>query len=171
MSSLAGKTLFITGASRGIGLAIALRAARDGANVALIAKTAEPHPKLPGTIFTAAAQIEADKWFAKAGVDLLFEAAVAGGLKWYDLGGIDPDGNPGVYRFKARMGGSEVRAGEYAGHAFGALRRRHINADDFGVTVGRANERSRQRAIGFHVITEAAGSAQQITVEDQDPHA
>ncbi len=57
--SLQGKTLFVTGASRGIGLAIALRAARDGANVAIAAKTAEPHPKLAGTIHTAAAQIEA----------------------------------------------------------------------------------------------------------------
>ena len=57
--SLRGKTLFITGASRGIGLAIALRAARDGANVAVIAKTTEPHPKLEGTIFTAAKEIEA----------------------------------------------------------------------------------------------------------------
>jgi citronellol/citronellal dehydrogenase len=57
--SLNGKTLFISGASRGIGLAIALRAARDGANVALIAKTAEPHPKLEGTVYTAAEQIEA----------------------------------------------------------------------------------------------------------------
>ncbi len=56
--SLAGKTLFVTGASRGIGLAIALRAARDGANVAIAAKTAEPHPKLPGTIYTAAEEIE-----------------------------------------------------------------------------------------------------------------
>ena len=56
--SLSGKTLFISGASRGIGLAIALRAARDGANVALVAKTAEPHPKLEGTIYTAAEQIE-----------------------------------------------------------------------------------------------------------------
>ena len=56
--SLKGKTLFITGASRGIGLAIALRAARDGANVAIAAKTAEPHPKLPGTIYTAAEEIE-----------------------------------------------------------------------------------------------------------------
>ena len=56
--SLAGKTLFITGASRGIGLAIGLRAARDGANVAIAAKTAEPHPKLPGTIYTAAEEIE-----------------------------------------------------------------------------------------------------------------
>jgi len=56
--SLANKTLFITGGSRGIGLAIALRAAQDGANVAIAAKTAEPHPKLPGTIFTAAEQIE-----------------------------------------------------------------------------------------------------------------
>ena len=57
--SLKNKTLFITGASRGIGLAIALHAARDGANVAIAAKTAEPHPKLPGTIFTAAKEIEA----------------------------------------------------------------------------------------------------------------
>jgi len=56
---LRGKTLFITGGSRGIGLAIALRAARDGANVAVAAKTTEPHPKLPGTIHTAAAEIEA----------------------------------------------------------------------------------------------------------------
>jgi citronellol/citronellal dehydrogenase len=59
MTSLAGRTLFISGASRGIGLAIGLRAARDGANVALIAKTAEPHPKLEGTVYTAAEQIEA----------------------------------------------------------------------------------------------------------------
>lgn len=58
MTSLKGKTLFITGASRGIGLAIGLRAARDGANVAIAAKSAEPHPKLPGTIFTAAEDIE-----------------------------------------------------------------------------------------------------------------
>lgn len=57
--TLHGKTLFITGASRGIGLAIGLRAARDGANIAIAAKTAEPHPKLPGTIFSAAAEIEA----------------------------------------------------------------------------------------------------------------
>ncbi|KAG8595118.1 hypothetical protein GDO81_001424 [Engystomops pustulosus] len=56
---LAGCTLFITGASRGIGKAIALKAARDGANVVIAAKTAEPHPKLPGTIFTAAEEIEA----------------------------------------------------------------------------------------------------------------
>jgi citronellol/citronellal dehydrogenase len=58
METLNGKTLFITGASRGIGLAIALRAARDGANVAIAAKTAEPHPKLEGTIYTAAEAIE-----------------------------------------------------------------------------------------------------------------
>jgi len=57
--TLKGRSLFITGASRGIGLAIAVRAARDGANVAIAAKTTEPHPKLPGTIFTAAAEIEA----------------------------------------------------------------------------------------------------------------
>ena len=59
METLAGKTLFLTGGSRGIGRAIALRAARDGANVAIAAKTAEPHPKLPGTIHTVAAEIEA----------------------------------------------------------------------------------------------------------------
>ncbi len=56
--SLKGKTLFITGGSRGSGLAIAVRAARDGANVAIAAKTAEPHPKLSGTIYTAAEDIE-----------------------------------------------------------------------------------------------------------------
>jgi citronellol/citronellal dehydrogenase len=56
--TLAGQTLFISGASRGIGLAIAKRAAQDGANVALIAKTGEPHPKLEGTVFTAAKEIE-----------------------------------------------------------------------------------------------------------------
>lgn len=59
MADLKGKTLLITGASRGIGLAIGLRAARDGANVAILAKTADPHPKLHGTIHTAAAEIEA----------------------------------------------------------------------------------------------------------------
>jgi citronellol/citronellal dehydrogenase len=59
MPDLKDKTLFITGASRGIGLAIALRAARDGANIVVAAKTAEPNPKLPGTIFSAAAAIEA----------------------------------------------------------------------------------------------------------------
>ncbi len=56
--SLSGKTLFITGASRGIGLAIALRAARDGANIAIAAKTAEPHKHLPGTIYSAAEEVE-----------------------------------------------------------------------------------------------------------------
>src|SRR3546814_18786988 len=58
MTSLKGKTLFITGASRGIGLAIALRAAQDGANIAVAAKTTEPHPKLAGTIYSAAEAIE-----------------------------------------------------------------------------------------------------------------
>jgi len=59
MMSLAGKKIFVTGGSRGIGLAIALRAARDGASVAIAAKTAEVNPKLPGTIYSAAAEIEA----------------------------------------------------------------------------------------------------------------
>jgi citronellol/citronellal dehydrogenase len=58
MATLQGKTLFITGASRGIGLAIALKAARDGANIAIAAKTEAPHPKLAGTIYTAAKEIE-----------------------------------------------------------------------------------------------------------------
>lgn len=58
MGTFSGKTMFISGASRGIGLAIAKRVAADGANIALMAKTTEPHPKLPGTIYTAAAEIE-----------------------------------------------------------------------------------------------------------------
>ena len=78
MTTLEGKTLFITGASRGIGKAIALRAARDGANVAVVAKTAEPHPKLPGTIHTAAAEIEAAGGHALAlQVDVRDEEQVA----------------------------------------------------------------------------------------------
>ncbi|MPZ58795.1 MAG: SDR family NAD(P)-dependent oxidoreductase [Rhizobiales bacterium] len=75
--SLKGKTLFITGASRGIGLAIALSAARDGANVAVAAKTEAPHPKLPGTIHTAAAEIAAAGGRAlPLAVDVRDEAAV-----------------------------------------------------------------------------------------------
>jgi len=74
---LAGKTFFITGASRGIGLAIALRAARDGANIAIAAKTATPHPRLPGTIHTAAAGVEAAGGRAlPLEVDVRDEAAV-----------------------------------------------------------------------------------------------
>jgi len=75
--SLSKKTLFITGASRGIGLAIALRAARDGANVAIAAKTETPHPKLPGTIYTAAEEIErAGGKALPLAVDIRDEAAV-----------------------------------------------------------------------------------------------
>lgn len=92
MSNLKGKTLFVTGASRGIGHAIALRAARDGANVVIAAKTAEPHPKLEGTIYTAAEDME------KAGgkalplvVDIRYEEqveqAVAKAVETF--GGID----------------------------------------------------------------------------------
>ena len=77
MGTLAGRRLFITGGSRGIGLAIALRAARDGAKVAIAAKTTEPHPKLPGTIFTAAREIEAAGGEALALVcDIRDDAAV-----------------------------------------------------------------------------------------------
>ena len=76
--SLKGKTLFITGASRGIGLAIALRAAKDGANIAIAAKTAEPNPKLPGTIYTAAEEIEKAGGKALPVVcDIRFEEEVA----------------------------------------------------------------------------------------------
>jgi len=92
MSTLQGKTLFISGASRGIGKAIALRAARDGANVVVAAKTSEPNPKLPGTIYTAAEEIE------KAGgkalplmVDIRFEEQVVEAVKQAvsKFGGID----------------------------------------------------------------------------------
>ena len=67
MTSLKGKTLFISGGSRGIGLAIALRAARDGANVVIAAKTDVPHPKLKGTIHTAAAEINGRRWQGASG--------------------------------------------------------------------------------------------------------
>ena len=92
MTTLKGKTLFVTGASRGIGLAIALRAARDGANIAIAAKTAEPHKHLPGTIYTAAEEIE------KAGgkalplvVDIRFEDQVAAAVEKTvaTFGGVD----------------------------------------------------------------------------------
>jgi citronellol/citronellal dehydrogenase len=90
--SLAGKTLFITGASRGIGLAIGLRAARDGANIAIAAKTAEPHPKLTGTIYTAAAEIErAGGKALPLAVDVRDEAVVRDALAKTaaQFGGID----------------------------------------------------------------------------------
>ncbi len=59
MTDLSGKTIFITGASRGIGKEIGLRLARDGANIVIAAKTAKPHPRLPGTIYTAAEEMKA----------------------------------------------------------------------------------------------------------------
>ncbi len=77
MQGLRGKALFITGASRGIGKAIALRAARDGASIAIVAKTAQPHPRLPGTIFSAAEEIEAAGGTAlPLEVDIRFEDQV-----------------------------------------------------------------------------------------------
>ena len=90
--TLKDKTLFITGASRGIGLAIALRAARDGARIVLVAKTTEPNPKLPGTLYSAAEQIEAAGGQAlPVPTDIRDEdavaAAVAEGVKRF--GGID----------------------------------------------------------------------------------
>ena len=92
MDSLAGKTLFITGASRGIGLAIALRAARDGANVVIAAKSGVPNPKLPGTIHSAAAAVEAAGGRALAlKVDIREEAQVveAAAQAADRFGGID----------------------------------------------------------------------------------
>jgi citronellol/citronellal dehydrogenase len=91
-SSLRGKTLFITGASRGIGKSIGVRAARDGANVVIAAKTDQPHPKLPGTIHTAAEEVEAAGGRALAlTCDIRFEdqiaAAVARAVETF--GGID----------------------------------------------------------------------------------
>jgi citronellol/citronellal dehydrogenase len=80
--TLAGRTIFMSGGSRGIGLAIGLRAARDGANVALMAKTAEPHPKLEGTVYTAAAAIEDAGGQALPIVgDIRDEAAVAAAVR------------------------------------------------------------------------------------------
>ncbi|KAA5606031.1 NAD(P)-dependent oxidoreductase [Roseospira marina] len=92
MADLRGKTLFITGASRGIGLAIALRAARDGANIVVAAKTTDAHPKLPGTIHTAAAAIEAAGGRAlPLAVDIRDDAAVddAAQQAAETFGGID----------------------------------------------------------------------------------
>jgi citronellol/citronellal dehydrogenase len=92
MTSLKGKTLFITGASRGIGKAIALRAAREGANVVIAAKTTEPHPKLPGTIYTAKAEVEEAGGKALAlVVDIRFEDQIADAVaKTVEhFGGID----------------------------------------------------------------------------------
>ncbi len=90
--SLKGKTLFISGGSRGIGLAIALRAARDGANIVIAAKTTEPHPKLPGTIYSAAEEIEAAGGHAlPLMVDIRDEVSVAQACQQTaeKFGGID----------------------------------------------------------------------------------
>ncbi len=92
MSDLKGKTLFISGASRGIGKAIALRAAKDGANVIIAAKTAEPHPKLEGTIYTAAEEIEAAGGQALPCIvdirdEAMVDAAIQAGVDKF--GGID----------------------------------------------------------------------------------
>jgi len=92
MATLAGRTLFITGASRGIGREIALRAARDGANIAIASKTSDPHPKLAGTIHTVAAEVEAAGGKALAlQVDVRDENAIAAAVAETAarFGGID----------------------------------------------------------------------------------
>jgi citronellol/citronellal dehydrogenase len=92
MPGLSGKTLFITGASRGIGKAIAIRAASDGANIVVAAKTTEPHAKLPGTIFTAAEEIErAGGQALPVAVDIRDEAQVEAAVEQAvaRFGGID----------------------------------------------------------------------------------
>src|SRR3954447_11711463 len=92
MASLSGKTMIMSGGSRGIGLAIALRAAQDGANVTLLAKTAEPHPKLEGTIYTAAEAIEAAGGKALPVIgDVRDEDSVAGAVEQTveRFGGVD----------------------------------------------------------------------------------
>ncbi len=92
MTTLEGKTLFITGASRGIGLAIARRAAADGANIVIAAKTSDPNPKLPGTIHSAAAEIEAAGGHALAlQTDIRDEASVLAAVEQAvaRFGGID----------------------------------------------------------------------------------
>ena len=92
MFNLKGTTLFITGGSRGIGLAIALRAARDGANIVIAAKTTEPHPRLPGTIYSAAHEIEAAGGNAlPLAVDIRFEDQVQEAVRKAagHFGGID----------------------------------------------------------------------------------
>jgi citronellol/citronellal dehydrogenase len=90
--TLKGKTLFVTGASRGIGLAIAMRAARDGANIVLVAKTTVPNPKLPGTLYSAASAIESAGGQAlPVSCDIRDDAAVAAAVDAanFRFGGID----------------------------------------------------------------------------------
>src|SRR4029079_1363380 len=92
MANLKGKTLFITGASRGIGKAIGLRAARDGANIVVAAKPAEPHPKLDGTVYTAVEELKAAGGNALACItDIRFEEQVQAAVdKTVEtFGGID----------------------------------------------------------------------------------
>ena len=127
--TLAGKTLFISGGSRGIGLAIALRAARDGANVALIAKTAEPHPKLEGTVYTAAEQIEAagGRALPVAG-DIRDEDQVAAAVAQAAgrFGGIDARRAPG------RRPAGRTRSSSYSGGQYDESHHRLYPPEIFG---------------------------------------
>ncbi|TAL39926.1 MAG: NAD(P)-dependent oxidoreductase [Spirochaetes bacterium] len=109
---LANKTLLITGSSRGIGLAIALRAARDGANIVVVGKTAEPNPKLPGTVYDAVREIERAGGKAVAAIcDIRYEdqvrAAVDAGVKAF--GGIDIVVNNASAISLTRIGDTEMK--------------------------------------------------------------
>lgn len=112
MADLKHKTLFITGGSRGIGKAIALRAARDGANVVVAAKTAQPHPKLPGTIYTSAEEIEAAGGRALPVVmDIRFEEQIQDAVEQAvkAFGGIDILVNNASAIFLAGVGATPMK--------------------------------------------------------------
>ena len=107
--SLKGKTLFITGASRGIGLAIATRAAADGANIVIVAKTSEPNPKLPGTIYSAAREVEvAGGQALPLAVDIRDDEAVFAAVAGPGRRAFGPDLGPGYRGGAAAAGGLRV---------------------------------------------------------------
>src|SRR5262245_63449350 len=137
--SLRGKTIFISGASRGIGLEIAKRAAQDGANVALIAKTDHPNPKLPGTIHTAAAEIEA------AGGAAL---AIAGDIR------DDAQVQAAAKRAAERFGGIDILVNNASAISLTGTLETPLKRFDlmFGVKIGRASCRERLECSVIDVV-------------------